>query len=80
MACRCIADARIPLMADSEEEAVRIALKSCRGLDYEHLKIVRIKNTLSLGEIEVSPALFPVIEQMPQLTLLEEEAGYGAKG
>ena len=80
VACRCIADARIPLMADSEEEAVRIALKSCRGLDYEHLKIVRIKNTLSLGEIEVSPALFPVIEQMPQLTLLEEEAGYGAKG
>ena len=80
VACRCIADARIPLMADSEEEAVRIALKSCRGLDYEHLKIVRIKNTLSLGEIEVSPALFPVIEQTPQLTLLEEEAGYGAKG
>ena len=76
VACRCIADARIPLMAASEEEAVRIAVKSCRGLDLEKLKIVRIKNTLSLGEIEVSPALFPEVEQNPQQTLLAEEHGY----
>lgn len=76
VACRCIADARIPLMAASEEEAVRIAVKSCRRLDLEKLKIVRIKNTLSLGEIEVSPALFPEVEQNPQQTLLAEEHGY----
>jgi hypothetical protein len=66
-ACKCIEDARIPLMAADEEEAVRVAVKACRGLDRSRLKIVRIKDTLHLGEIEVSEALLPEVEAHPQM-------------
>lgn len=67
IACRCIEDARIPLMAETEEEAVRIAIKTCRHADRENLRLVRIKNTLSLGEIEVSAALLPEVAANPRM-------------
>ncbi len=58
LACKCILDARIPMVAKDEEKAVRIAVKSCRGLDLENLRIIRIKNTLNLEEIQVSEAIY----------------------
>ena len=58
LACKCILDARIPIIAKGEEEAVRIAVKSCRGLDLENLKIIRIQNTLKLEKIQVSEAIY----------------------
>lgn len=58
IACKCILDARIPMIAKDEEEAVRIAVKSCRNLDMEKLRIIRIKNTLQLEEIQVSEAIY----------------------
>ena len=70
IACRCVEDARIPLQARDEDEAVRIALKLCRGVRPEQAKIVRIKNTLSLQEIEVSGALLPEVKKNPRLELL----------
>lgn len=57
-------------MAENEEEAVRIAVKTCRHADREKLRIVRIKNTLRLGEIEVSEALLPLVAKNPGMTLL----------
>ena len=58
LACKCILDARIPMIAKNEEEAVRIAVKSCRNPDIQNLRIIRIKNTLKLDEIQVSEAIY----------------------
>ena len=58
MLFRSILDARIPMIAKDEDEAVRIAVKSCRSLDMENLRIIRIKNTLNLEEIQVSEAIY----------------------
>lgn len=73
IACKCIEDCRIPLIAENEGEAVRIALKVCRGIDENHLKIVKIKNTLELEYIWISEALLPEIEKNNRLTLEEGE-------
>ncbi|MCR5035118.1 MAG: lactate racemase domain-containing protein [Clostridia bacterium] len=45
---------KIPVIMDSEEEAIRAALQTCIGIDLHHPKIVKIKDTLHLSEIEVS--------------------------
>ena len=71
IACKCIEDARIPVVAENEEEAIRMALKVCRKIDREHLKIIRIQNTLQLGEIEVSEALLLEVIQNQELELCE---------
>ncbi len=45
---------KIPVIADTEEEAVRAALQTCIGIDINNPRIVKIKDTLHLSEIEVS--------------------------
>ena len=73
IACKCIEDCRIPLIAENEGEAVRIALKVCRGTDENNLKIVKIKNTLKLEHIWVSEALLPVVDKNDRLEREEGE-------
>lgn len=46
--------AKIPVICESEEEAIRAAIQTCAGTDIHDPKIVRIKDTLHLAEIEVS--------------------------
>jgi len=48
---------RIPIMVDSEKEAVLAALQTCPKTDISNAKIVRIKDTLHLIDIEVSESL-----------------------
>lgn len=57
IACRCIEDCRVPLVAADEEEAIRVAAKCIRNVDKEKLRIVKIKNTLELEYIQVSEAV-----------------------
>lgn len=54
IACRCIEDCKIPLVAKDEDEAERVAIKCVPGVPLEDLRVVRIKNTLELEFIEVS--------------------------
>lgn len=60
---------RIPITADTEEEALRFAIQLVRGADRNNLKIVKIKNTLELGTIEVSDALLDQVAANEKLTL-----------
>ena len=71
VACKCIDDVKIPLVAKDEEEAVRVALKACRGIDRHNPRIVRIEDTLHLGKLEVSAALLPEVSQNPRLLWLQ---------
>ncbi len=70
IAIKCLDSCKIPLVAADEAEAVRIAIKLLSGHDPDNLKIVKIKNTLELGQIEISEALLPIIDANPQLSLI----------
>ncbi|GHS88946.1 hypothetical protein AGMMS49957_11310 [Synergistales bacterium] len=70
IAVKCPEDAKIPIIADTEEEAVRIAIQVARGVDRNRLKIVKIKNTLDLGVIEVSEALLGNVENNENLAFV----------
>lgn len=69
IACKCVDDVKIPLIARDEDEAVRVALKACRNIDREHARIIKIKNTLELEFISVSEALLDEVEKNPNLIL-----------
>lgn len=71
IACKCIEDVRIPLVTASEDEAIRVAIKVCRGIDKGNLKIVRIKNTLSLEYIYVSETLLDVVNSNERLSIVK---------
>lgn len=58
MASTFIERVKIPVIASCEEEAIEMALKSCGIKNCEEARIVRIKNTLSLDEMWVSPSVY----------------------
>lgn len=70
IAVKCLEDAKIPMVAQDEDEAIRIAIKALRGVKLEDLKIVKIKNTLDLEEILVSEALLPYVSEQDRLQIL----------
>lgn len=49
---------KIPIIAENEEEAIEMAVKACGIKDPGTLRAIRIKNTLQLEEIWVSPAIY----------------------
>jgi len=64
--------AKLPLVFDSDREAVENAL-NCIGLTMpERSRLIRIKNTLMLGEIECSEAFLPEISKRPDLAVVGE--------
>lgn len=68
VACRCIEDIKVPLIAADEDEAVRIAIKCIRGKKPEDIRIVKIKNTLELEYIQVSEPVLKDIENNQRVT------------
>lgn len=59
----------------NDQFAIQAAIKTCNILDFTKVKLVRIKNTLEIGEIEVSEALLPDVrnhEHMEKISDLYE--------
>ena len=64
--------AKVPATYETDREAVEAAL-SCIGLTPpERARVIRIKNTLMIGELEVSEAFAPDVARRSDLTVLGE--------
>jgi hypothetical protein len=52
---------KMPIVADTDQRAVEYALRTCGKNDIHNCRIIRIKNTLQLGEFYVSASLLKEI-------------------
>lgn len=66
--------ARLPLVADTEREALRMAAESLGDVDASGLRVVRIRNTRRLEELQVSEPLTSELEGRPGIELGNPEA------
>ncbi|SNT28234.1 protein of unknown function [Bacillus sp. OK838] len=48
---------KLPMFLDTQELAVKAAIKTCNALDLNKVRVVRIKNTLEIGEIWISESM-----------------------
>ncbi|MCK2003938.1 nickel-dependent lactate racemase [[Brevibacterium] frigoritolerans] len=48
---------KLPMFLDTQELAVKAAIKTCNAFDLTKVRIVRIKNTLEIGEIWISESM-----------------------
>lgn len=64
--------AKIPLTLKNDQEAIEIAIGSLGMISQEKLKIIRIENTLRLGEVMVSEAYLNEISQREDLEIIAE--------
>lgn len=62
--------AKLPMIFDTDRLAIQAAVKTLLGADREHLRMVRIQDTLHLGKIWISEALLPEAEQSEKVEIV----------
>ena len=65
-----ISRGQIPMYAETDAEAVRMAIRTCVETDFAAPRIVRIRNTKSMSELLVSETLLQDIRNRPEVTLV----------
>ena len=63
-----------PLCVSNDKLAIQVAIKTCVGADKQAPRIIRIKNTMEIQEIEVSEALLPEVQANENLEIIGELA------
>jgi hypothetical protein len=66
-----VAPTKIATTLANDREAIQAAIKTCNILDFENVKLVRIKNTLEISEIEVSE---PLLEDIRKHANMEQSS------
>ncbi len=67
-----LATVKMPIFTHTDKHAVQLAVRTCNMIDYANPRIVRIPNTMELGEILVSEALLDDVKQNPNLEIVGE--------
>ncbi|MBD3323257.1 DUF2088 domain-containing protein [candidate division KSB3 bacterium] len=63
---------KIPMVLKHDRHAFQAAIKTCNILNQKDVRLVRIKNTISLSEIEVSENLRTEVANNPNLDIVGE--------
>lgn len=63
---------KVPVIMDSDLNTIRLCIRTCNEKHPEGIRIVRIRNTLSLSEFEVSEALIPMVNQKANMEIISE--------
>lgn len=53
-----LASARIPCVVANDREAIQICIRTCNKIDRSHVRVVRIPNSLHIGEIMLSESYY----------------------
>ncbi|WP_077617973.1 lactate racemase domain-containing protein [Bacillus sinesaloumensis] len=77
-----VAPTKIATTLPNDKEAIQAAIKTCNILDFTKVKMVRIKDTLHVSEIEVSEALLDYIQKHPNMEQASDlyEFGFDENG
>jgi hypothetical protein len=64
--------AKIPMVASTSEDALRLAVKMCTGVTSRQHKIVWIKNTLELTDVLISEPLLTEAQENPDIEVISD--------
>ncbi|MCG8485825.1 MAG: lactate racemase domain-containing protein [Clostridia bacterium] len=68
---RVLLSAKIPMVMDSDSQAIRAAIKTCLDVDYNNIRMIRIKNTMKLDEIYISENMTDEADKNPNIEILD---------
>lgn len=69
---RIVLSVKIPMVMDTDSQAIRAAMKTCFDVSYDNIRIIRIKNTLKLDEMYISENLLDEVNKNPRIEVLEQ--------
>jgi hypothetical protein len=72
--CTVLGGVRIPIIMESDREAIQVCVRTCNEIDKKHARIVRIPNSLHLEHIMLSEAYYEEAKNNPQLVIESQPA------
>ena len=79
-----LTSARIPCIVYSDKEAIQLCIRTCNGIDQKNVRVIRIPNSLHIGNIMLSEAYYEDVlaGKYPGLEALSkpEELEFDAEG
>ena len=63
---------KIPMILNSDRMAIMACVRTCNVMDLSKLRLVRVPNTLHIGEIQISEALLPEAEANPNIEIISK--------
>lgn len=69
------APTKIATTLDNQLYTIKAAIKTCNILDYSACRMIRIRDTLHLGEIEISESLLEEARRHPDIDIVSEPYG-----
>ena len=69
-----LASARIPCVVANDKEAIQLCIRTCTGIDKDKVRMIRIPNSLHIGNIMLSEAYYDDVKsgKWPGLSVLSE--------
>ena len=69
-----LASARIPCVVANDKEAIQMCIRTCTGIDKDKVRIIRIPNSLHIGNIMLSESYYEDVKsgKWPGLSVLSE--------
>ena len=65
---------KVPLVAPTDRDAFEWAIRACGPVEPEELRVLRIRNTLSIGEFWASEPLWRSVGATPSVTRVDRSA------
>jgi hypothetical protein len=65
---------RMPVVLDDDRDAILAAVKTCNARDLARARVVRIKDTLHMGDIFISDSMLPEARSNPVIEVLSPPA------
>ncbi len=62
--------AKIPMVFDSQKLAIQAAIKTAIGADKNNIRMIRIRDTLHISEIQISEAFLPEAQEHPLIEIV----------
>jgi len=69
-----VENARIPMVMKNDKEAIQVCIKTCTGIDKQHVRLVRIANSLQVQHIMLSEAYYAEAKANPSMIIESELA------
>jgi hypothetical protein len=76
MTSTVVKSAMVPCVMSTDREAIQFCLRTCNRIDKENPRVIRIQNSLHVGQVMLSKAYFEEVKagKIPGLTALDEPA------
>ncbi|MFA9462828.1 MAG: lactate racemase domain-containing protein [Velocimicrobium sp.] len=70
--CTVLGGVRIPIVMESDKEAIQVCIRTCNEIDKKNVRVVKIPNSLHLEHIMLSEAYYEEAKNHPNLVIESE--------